>query len=56
MLTLYQKAFAPTRKLHRIGLLFTHKAERLWWRYFCDRVKLCRADLEIDFVRYIGAM
>ena len=25
MFTLYQIAFAPTRKPHRIGLLFTHK-------------------------------
>ena len=25
MFTLYQKAFAPPRKLYRIGLLFTHK-------------------------------
>lgn len=54
MLTLYQKAFAPTRKLYRIGLVFTQ--ERLWWRDFCDRVKLCCADFKIGFVPYNGVM
>ena len=32
-------SFAPVQKPYKIGLLFTHMHERLWWRDFCDGVK-----------------
>ena len=44
MFTVYRIAFAPPRKPYWIGLLLTKK-KLLWRRDFCDKERLCLADL-----------